>query len=231
MAATRKKPFSLSKKYLSEKVASVIRERIYALEFSPGERLIVDTLAQEMDVSMTPIREGLKELVSQGLVTYDGKSYSIMRPTAEEILNLNDIRAYLEQLSARRAAEFMTKETVDKLLSEHKEYERIEHFDDWKQLIHMDQQFHRAITETANNARLQTMLETIQDQCWLIRHWIFAESYTHKTAKDTIEEHIEILEAIKDRDSEKAEQLMREHMKRSEEREKGHLDFNSFDPK
>ena len=226
MTTAEMKPFSLSKRqYLSEKVATVIRDRIYSLEFKPGERLIVETLAQEMDVSMTPIREGLKELVAQGLVTYDGKSYSIMSPTKEEVINLHEIRNHLEQLSAYLAAEHMNSKTAKMLISQFKKFAESNSINDGTKLIQMDQHFHRSITENSDNARLKSMLETVQDQCWLIRHWGFAEFYDRHTAKETIKEHIEILEAIIAKDPEKAEGLMREHMKNTGVRELDHLKF------
>ncbi len=205
------------RRYLSEEVADIIKDRIFSLEFSPGERLIVDTLAQEIQVSMTPIREGLKELVSQGLVTYDGKSYSVFDPSPADVENLHRIRRYLEQLAASLAAERMDPEVVDGMMGMIREFVSSDKTGDSNTHIELDQLFHRSILEATGNERLQNMLSTIQEQTWLIRHWGFAHSYEQHIAEYASEEHLAILQAIRDRDPQKAEALMRDHLVHAED--------------
>ena len=217
MSNTKKTSFSIPpRRYLSEEVSRIIKNRIFDLEFKPGERLIVETLSQEIQVSMTPIREGLKELVSKGLVNYDGKSYSVFNPTPDEIMSILVIRRYLEQLATSLAAKKMSDEKIDKLISDLSTFATSNRTSRSSELIRLDQVFHRSILEGAGNERLLSMLETIQEQCWLIRHWGFAQSYNVNIAEATIADHLAIIQAIKDRKPEEAEALMKTHLMQSE---------------
>jgi len=63
-----------------------LKDQILNLEYYPGDRLVVETLAKKINTSMTPIREGLRNLVFDGFVVYDGKSYSVFNPTKKEMM-------------------------------------------------------------------------------------------------------------------------------------------------
>ncbi|MBC7294664.1 MAG: GntR family transcriptional regulator, partial [Thermoleophilia bacterium] len=75
----REAPARIIRQSLSQQAGEAIKKRILSLDLPPGTRLVVDTLAEELGVSRTPVREALRELVSQGLVTYDGNSYTVTR--------------------------------------------------------------------------------------------------------------------------------------------------------
>ena len=206
------------RRYLSEEAARLIKDRIIKLKYPPGSRLVVETLAQQIKVSMTPVREGLKELVAQGLIVYDGKSYSVFNPTEKDIVDLFIIRRYLEQLSAYESAQFMSDEALDVLIKYYEEYKQKNGFSDFSDLIKMDMKFHRDILAGTNNSRLQNMLESIHEQCWLIRAWGFANTYTKEYAEKTVQEHLDVLYSIKSRDAKVAEMAMRDHLISGEER-------------
>lgn len=211
--------FMLKRTYLSEEVANLIKEQIFALKYTSGSRLIVETLAQELRVSMTPIREGLKILVSQGLVVYNGKSYSVFNPSDKDIQNLFYIRRYLEKLSAFQAAENITQEQIKALKEKYEDYKNnkdaIAGFAD---LLNMDMWFHEKLAEATGNWRLKTMLKPVQEQCWLIRRWGFANFYSREIAERTVKEHLYVLESIIDKKPEEAEQRMHEHIIQGEKR-------------
>lgn len=207
----------ISKSQLSEKVAKMLRADIFTLEYARGERLIVETLADKMHVSMTPVRDGLKKLVSDGIVEYDGKTYSVFNPTERDIQNIFSIRRYLEMLSARTAATNISKELLDELFA--KCYQIKENTNIGGQVfIQSDTEFHRMLVKGSGNDKLQKLLLPIEDQCYLIRLWSYVHEFPQIYIVKSVEEHISILEAIRDGDPTKAENEMEKHIVKGEKR-------------
>lgn len=218
----------LKRRYLCDGAMNIIRKRIFSLEYGRGERLLVETLAQELEVSMTPVREGLKGLVAEGLVVYDRKSYSVFDPDAQEIEDIFRIRRSLEMLSASLAAENMKSSEIDALFDIFSESSISRCIDDHTELTRVDKLFHKKILEGSNNKRLNSMLGTIEEQCWLIRAWGYSKSFPRWYIEKTAEEHLTVLEHIKNRQPEKASAAMEAHLINGEKRTWESLGDNPF---
>ncbi len=204
-----------SPRSLSEKAMVMIRERIFALEFSPGERLVVDKLAEDIDVSRTPIREGLRLLVHQGLVTYDGKGYSIFHPTARDVEEIIVLRQSMESLAARLAAEHMEEAEIKRLLEIWSGYNADPSS---KAQGEVDMEFHEAILKSADNHRLERVVGEMRGQFRLIRNWMADNLADGPVNRETVGEHLKVLNCIAARDSEGAAQAMHEHIENSRKR-------------
>ena len=207
-----------SSRSLSDKAMEMVRERIFALEFSPGERLVVDKLAEDLQVSRTPIREGLRLLVQQGLVTYDGKGYSIFHPTAKDVEEILVLRQTMESLAARLAAENMPENEINRLRVLWKEYKEYNKDSSRKAMGVVDFQFHDAILKGADNGRLERIVADMRGQFRLIRSWMADNLHAGPINQETIEEHIKVLECIAARDSQGAYTAMAEHIEKSRKR-------------
>nr|WP_319473643.1 GntR family transcriptional regulator [uncultured Sphaerochaeta sp.] len=212
----QKTTIPLSKRYLSDEVSNVIKEQIFNLQYHRGERLIVESLASQLGVSMTPVREGLKLLVGQGIVVYDGKSYAVFNPSRKEIQDIFSIRRYLEKLSAFAATERLTAEKLDALYT--LQYHWGEQSDvDLRQFIAFDIEFHTLLAKSSENERLLLMSLPINEQCHLLRLWSYEHNFPKENLAKTVEEHISILDAMKIGDAKKAEQLMDKHLLKGEQ--------------
>jgi len=220
MIATKRpeKSSILLRQYLCDEVTRIIKLRIFNLEYPRGSRLLVESLAQDLKVSMTPVREGLKSLVAEGLIIYDGKSYSVFNPTEKEIADIFNIRRVLERLSATLAARHMKESDLTYLLSMYRRDDVHRYMSEQSELIKTDKIFHAKIMEGANNPRLTNMLESVEEQCWLIRAWCYAEVFPKWYTERTIEEHLGILYAIKKRDEISAGVAMEHHISNGEKR-------------
>lgn len=218
----------LRRRYLCDEVLNIIKKRIFSLEYNRGDRLLVESLAQQLDVSMTPVREGLKGLVAEGLVVYDGKSYSVFDPNEREMAEIFSIRRSLERLSAFLAAENMEISEIEALYSIFSESSISRCIVDHAELIRIDKLFHKKILEGSNNKRLKTMLGTIEEQCWLIRAWGYSRSFPRWYIEKTAEEHLAVLELIKNHNPEKAAITMEEHIINGEKRTWESLSENPF---
>lgn len=218
----------LRRRYLCDEVMHIIKARIFSLEYNRGDRLLVETLAQELEVSMTPAREGLKGLVAEGLVVYDGKSYSVFDPDEAEMAEIFRIRRSLEMLSASLAAENMLASEIEDVYSLFSKASISHCLADHAELIRVDKLFHKKILEGSHNKRLKSMLGTIEEQCWLIRAWGYSKSFPKWYIEKTAEEHLTVLEHIKNHEPEKASSAMEGHLINGEKRTWESLKDNPF---
>ena len=206
----------LSKRYLSDEVSRTIKEMIFELRFHRGERLIVESLAEELGVSMTPVREGLKQLVSQGLVGYDGKTYSVFNPTTQQIQDMFDIRRYLEKLSAYAAAKHASAGQLQELY-DYQHVWRKKQDVDLSQFIAFDIDFHTMLATSTGNERLLALASPINEQCHLLRLWSYEHRFPRENLVITVDEHLAVLDAIKAKHPQKAEQEMEAHLLKGEQ--------------
>jgi DNA-binding GntR family transcriptional regulator len=199
---------------LSEQVAEKLKARILSLALEPGARLLTDALAAELGVSRTPVREGLKELVKEGLITYDGKSYAVKafsRRDAEEILS---IRRALEVLAARQAGANITDRQLRELDGLQTQSEERQKNGDLQSLVDIDFRFHELIADAALNRRLRMLTNSLREQIFLSHRW----SFDARQLEQSIAEHGRVLRALAARDPEASARAMAEHLERVAER-------------
>lgn len=97
-------------------VYSGIRSSLVRGRFAPGEKLILRQLAREFEVSLTPVREALHRLITEGVLTQEhSRSVRVPMLSQERVLELRDIRVVLEGLAVERAAARATPEEIKKL--------------------------------------------------------------------------------------------------------------------
>ena len=211
-------PARIVRQSLSEQAAQAVRARIYALQLPPGTRLVIDDLAAELGVSRTPVREGLRQLVAEGLVTYDGNSYVVTTYSRHDIIDLFAIRQALEVLAASQAAERMPAEAIRDLRARCEEGRTRIAAGDAEYLITLDMDFHNGIAEGTQNGRLKSLLASLQEQAWLIRRWGFLPKLIEFVETITVAEHLAVLDRLLARDSAGAARLMEEHLRLGQQR-------------
>ena len=214
---------------LSDQAENLIKERILSLDFEPGERMVVDKLADELGVSRTPIREGLRILAQQGLVNYDGKTYSIFNPGRHDIEEIFVIRKALEPAAAGLATKHISKEKIEDL---HQLFEQHSSTNNEQTLVKIDIYFHDVIVSGAGNQRMERILSDMRSQFRLIRGWVAKRNMAEIGENinipeiDTLNEHHRIFEYIQQRDPEGAAEAMLLHLEKGRER----MIHNLFDP-
>ena len=201
---------------LSEQAAQHIKSWILSLRLKPDERLIVDNLAEEFAISRTPIREGLQKLVAEGFVVYDGKSYTVMRYSREDIENLFEIRCALEVLAARQASVRRSDALLEALWSWYETWRTQQQENNIEFFISQDRRFHQLICQGAGNLKLQTLLDNLNEQCWWVIRLIYVPRLPAYKKHFSMEEHLAILNHIKNCDAEGAAHAMEKHLHRSE---------------
>jgi DNA-binding GntR family transcriptional regulator len=190
---------------LREQVKELLLERILAGEYEPGQRLVETRIAQEFGVSQAPVREALRDLELLRFVESAPFRGSWVRQVSrEEIAQIYPVRAALEEVAARAAAERLEgrvdeleREVVAMLASE----------DLHAQVAH-DVRFHELIVEASGNVPLMAVWRSLQvAACTAI-----TALTTGLNREEIAEMHRPIVEALRQRDAETAGHEIRAHL-------------------
>jgi DNA-binding GntR family transcriptional regulator len=190
---------------LAEEVYRRIRADIMSLKLPPETRVSVDSLARELGVSQTPIREALSMLEANGLVSkrhFAGYA-TTPRMTRAQLDELFEFRLLIEPFAARKAAEMMVEADLA-LLASGEAAPSHDAFAD------MDTDFHRLIARGAGNHLIADALARLH-----VHVHIFRACFRREIAEEAVDEHQAIIAAIKARDGAAAEAAMRRHIERS----------------
>lgn len=192
----------------ADQVSAHIREAIRAGRYASGERIREAEVASWLGVSRTPVREALRRLESEGLLTFTSwRGVVVAELDRQQVSELYSMREVLEGAAARLAARHIDDaeiEMLDLLL------ERADAAaDDPEALADLNRQFHETIYGAAHNRYLLQTLEQLRNALALLRGTTFSVSGRAETASA---EHRAIVAAIKDRDPDLAEQAARTHI-------------------
>lgn len=200
----------IDKYSLRGRVFNKIREDILSGVYQENEELKENTIGLELGVSRTPVREALRQLELEGLVTIiPNKGAYVTGITSKDIHDIYMIRSYLEGLCAKWACEHITEdqlEAMDEILYLSEFHARRSHHE---QLVELDNKFHDLIYKASGSKILDHVLSDFHHYVERIRKITLSRA-TRATKSN--EEHALILEAIKKRDGNLAESLAHDHI-------------------
>ena len=195
---------------LRGKVYDRIREDILNGVYKEHEELKEATLGEKMGVSRTPVREALRQLELEGLVEIiPNKGARVTGITKKDIDDIYQIRYLLEGLSARWATEHVTEEQLEKMEETLYLTEFHAKKGNFAQGYEHDSQFHELMYEASGSKMLNHILSDFHMYVTRIRKTSLA---TDNRSKNSTEEHRAILEAIKERNADKAEECAHNHV-------------------
>ncbi len=192
-----------------------VRELILSGELEPGAVINQATLAREIGISTTPLREALKRLKQQGLVELDAhRDARVAALDAEEARDLLEIRRSLDPLAASLAAERRTKQDVAEMRASLEGLEALPSNPTLEQLV-AHRRFHSAIYRASHNSLLVETLDGLWDTADRYRrHGLQVERNAEERAEKA-REHTLLFEAIVEGDAETAADVMRAHIETS----------------
>ena len=200
---------------LSQRIYEILKDQIINEELGPGERLLDDKLASSFGVSRTPVREALTRLTSEGLVEITPRSgVYVKKLTKKDVEEIYKIRKVLEGLAAREATSIIDGKKLEQLNLLLKKAERSLNSDDYQPCIDFDVALHNSILENCQNSRLYSIITNLNT---LIHVFRVRVARNKEKAKQALNEHENILKAIKARNPEKAEKMIIEHIEKSKE--------------
>jgi len=186
-----------------------LREQIMTGAIAPGERLVIDKLAEELNTSQTPLREVLRMLQSDGLVEIEPYVGARVAPLeADSIYEIFSLLSSLEISSSKLACHRMSDEELDELA------QRVDAMaaltdkpDAWSQ---ENKALHAFICECATMPLMRRMLLTVLDHWDRLRR-IYLNDVSSKRVTAAQQEHVDLLAALRARDPERVEQILRRH--------------------
>lgn len=196
----------------AESAYELVREQVLSGDLEPGAVIAQATLARELGISTTPLREALRRLMTEGLVELDAhRDARVTRLTAEEARDLIEIRRSLDPLAAGLAAERRTREdlaliraTADELLPLRTDPGTAE------LLTH--RRFHVAIYSASHNQMLVQTLDGLWDKADRYRRLALENGRTEEDLDRTHTEHRAMVEAIAAGDADTAAAVMLAHV-------------------
>lgn len=198
---------SLTPRALYEEVAELLRERIFNRELAPGSWIDELKLAEAYGISRTPLREALKVLATEGLVTMKVRRGAYVTEVNEkDLTDVYHLLALLESDAASVVAQQATALQLKELQSLHDKLEKAA--SNRQRFFEINEAFHMRLLEIANNRWRDQMVADLRKVMKLNRHNSLLKS---GRIEESLAEHSAIMQALAARDAASAAQRMREH--------------------
>ena len=200
---------SLAPRALYQEVAELLRQRIFKRELEPGSWIDEMKLADEYGISRTPLREALKVLAAEGLVTMKIRRGAYVTEVSEkDLTDVYHLLSLLESDAAGVVAERATEAELADLQALHKQLEAAAGSRD--KFFAINERFHMRLLEIAGNRWRDQMVADLRKVMKLNRHNSLLKS---GRVKESMLEHRAIMEALAHRDAKAAVKKMQEHFR------------------
>jgi len=197
-------------KPLREIVFEYLRQSIVEGKLEPGKRLMEIQMAEQLGVSRTPVREAIRKLELEGLVVMvPRKGAYIADVSIKDVLEVLEVRMVLEGLAASLAAERMSDDEIKELACICNEFKSCYENDDIEGMIEKDVDFHDCIFNSTGNHKLNQISQGLREQIYRFRVRYISR---YNKAKELVDEHQAIFNAIQSRDSESAYKYGTQHI-------------------
>ncbi len=199
---------------LRDVVFNTLRQAILTGELKPGERLMEIHLANRLGVSRTPIREAIRKLELEGLVTMIPRRGAEVAQITEKSMNdVLEVRRALDVLCVELACERISEEELDSLKKACENFERATRTKDAKQIAQADVALHDIIVKATGNQRLIQLVNNLSEQMYRYRFEYIKDFSQHDRL---VEEHRIIYESIVRKDKETASRAAKTHIDNQE---------------
>ena len=201
---------TLDPRPLYEEVAERLRTSIFSHEFAPGDWVDEQALAIQYGISRTPMREAIKVLAAEGLITMKMRRGAYVTEVSKSDLSqIFTVLALLEGQACREVAKIATEKELEDLDTLHLKLERSAADRDLDLFFAINQQFHDKIQEICANPWMQRVILDLRKVLKLQRRDSLS---TRGRLESSLIEHRKILSALLARDADLAEKLMKEHL-------------------
>ena len=199
---------------LRDVVFKTLRQGILTGELKPGERLMEIHLANKLGVSRTPIREAIRKLELEGLVTMiPRRGAEVAQITEKSMKDVLEVRKVLDDLSVELACERITEEEKELLKNACVDFEEAVKTGDFAKIAKTDVAFHDIIVTATRNIRLSQMVNNLAEQMYRYRFEYIKDSTQHARL---VQEHEEICQGIIAGDKKRALEAIEKHIDNQE---------------
>jgi DNA-binding GntR family transcriptional regulator len=192
---------------INEKIYNLIKSRITHLEYPPGYQINIKKLQDELGVSSSPIKDALFRLVGEELLEINPRKGTFVKDVSEkDILENEQFRTILEVGAVDIIADTITNEQISLLERRHRELTDELIYDTF---MEKDNQFHLDIIMMTKNEKLISAYKNLNSHVNILRFKF--SRHQQRPYSWTLQDHLDILNALRNRDSEKAKQAIRSH--------------------
>ena len=193
-----------------EGMYQAIKQKVIDLEIDPTQPIDEKALVRETGGSLTLVQQALERLDKDGIVVKERGRWHVARAATTSIMReIYEVGIVLEGMCARLAAERITAEQIERMEQAYRDYERIIRQGDNKALMAVDRRFHGLLYEASSNRFLARALDDMYTMRYRLVH--FAPDRMG-SLRPSVEEHREILAAVKAGDGRSAERLIQRHI-------------------
>jgi len=189
-------------------VVDILRERILSGELAPGTRLLQTEIAEQFEMSTTPVREALRQLAAEGLLDGDPhRGVTVHRTSLKELEDVYELRLVLEPMAMGATARKITPEVLEVAEDLVEQMEAVRDPAAW---ISLNAEFHRVLAEAADRPRLATIIDNLR----AVSAVYIATSIRGlpKRRRAANAEHRELIDACRSGDIERAQEIERRHL-------------------
>ena len=202
---------------LDHKVYKTLKSMILEQKLVPGTKIYQDKLAQELGISRTPLVGALKKLEQEKLITaIPRRGFFVRHFSKQEMIQIFELREVLEGLAARRASLCISDDQLHKLQEFFKGLKISSYARSVEKYAKEDRRFHNFLVQIGGDELSSSILGTYS--IITFSYLVGFRSGLVRPPKETLPEHLAIVEAIGAKDPEKAEQAARLHLRRSREK-------------
>ncbi|MBR6472278.1 MAG: GntR family transcriptional regulator [Firmicutes bacterium] len=201
---------------LTNEIADIVRERILKGEYEIGEKIKESSIATELSVSRTPIREAFKMLEEEGLLDYlPNRGCYAKGFTKRDVSDIYAVREALEELAMTWACERITDEEIERLEEQCELMEFYTRKKDAQKILAMNSTFHDIIYNSTRSRFLAQVLRSYKGYLDKSRKSVY---YDETFLEDIQKEHRALLEAVRERNVEEALEAIHVHLSESRKR-------------
>ncbi|MBB6637322.1 GntR family transcriptional regulator [Cohnella thailandensis] len=194
---------------LDQLTYKTLKKMILDGQLKQGEKIVQDTLANLLGVSRTPLRRAISQLIQERLIENNGRGTFVKQHTQEEIIAAFEIRAVLEGLASRLCVRYMTDADIRGLEELFKKAMAEITDEDWSAYREADREFHNRISKHAKSEMLSGILDQFQ-----VLGITYLKGLT-RPPQETIVDHLNIIQALKNRSEDEAERAAIAHIRKS----------------
>ncbi|MFD2637891.1 GntR family transcriptional regulator [Piscibacillus salipiscarius] len=188
----------------------LIKQMIFDGKYQPGDRINETQLAREHQVSKSPIREAIRILEKEGLLTVENSKVVVYEPKIKDVKEVYFCRQALESFAVRLTTQIATDleiRQIEEVLN--KTEEAISNNEGSNVIINLNEQFHDLIVTFTRNSRLQKQVDDLNS---LIHYFRIMNFKGEQRAQKILDQHKDIFTYIKNREAERAAEQMIKHL-------------------
>lgn len=201
----------IARRSLHDEVAGLVRDMIITGDLVAGEKIPEAALCARFGVSRTPLREALKVLAAEGLVTLTpNRGATVAKITADEIDELFPIMGMLEALAGEIVCGRLTSADLSRLEKLHATM--VAHYSrgDWTAYAKANRAIHEALFEIAGNATLSSLYQQLMIRIHAVR---FVARKSPERWREAVDDHERMMVALRARNGGKLAAILREHLR------------------